>query len=95
MLKEIRKARAGYEGIVELLEQKKAHLEDEKAEAIKVAVAEVEKRFAEDSEHIDRMYEESTIVEQVEVPDEEFETHETEELVNAEVVEAEHNTIDF
>lgn len=75
MVKTVVKALEGFEDIFGLLNDKKANLDARKEEAIKVAIAEVEERFAEDANRIDKALAEVSVTEEIEVPDE-VEVHE-------------------
>lgn len=90
MLKTVVKALEGFERQFDELTEMKANLEAEKEEAKQVAIAEVEKKFEEKSQRIDKVLETVSVTEEVEVPDEEViedaETVETEE-VSEEVAE--------
>lgn len=71
MLKQEVKALEGFEEIVEKLNEKKAGIEAEKAEAVRIAMEKIEADFAERVERIDKTLAELTVVEEIEVPDEE------------------------
>ena len=90
MLKTVVKALEGFERQFDELTEMKANLEAEKEEAKQVAIAEVEKKFEEKSQRIDKVLETVSVTEEVEVPDEEVvedaEAVETEE-VSEEVAE--------
>lgn len=90
MLKTVVKALEGFERQFDELTEMKANLEAEKEEAKQVAIAEVEKKFEEKSQRIDKVLETVSVTEEVEVPDEEViedaETVETED-VSEEVAE--------
>lgn len=75
MVKTVVKALEGFEDIFGLLNDKKANLDARKDEAIKVAIAEVEERFAEYANRIDKALAEVSVTEEIEVPDE-VEVHE-------------------
>jgi hypothetical protein len=63
------KALEGFENIFNELQTKKANLEEEKAAAIAVAVAEVEEKFKENSERIDKAIETISETIEIEIPD--------------------------
>lgn len=71
MLKQEVKALEGFEEIVEKLNAKKAGVEAEKAEAVRIAMEKIDADFAEVVERIDKTLEGLTRVEEIEVPDEE------------------------
>lgn len=71
MLKKEVKALEGFEYIVEQLNAKKAGIEAEKAEAVRIAMEKIDADFAEVVERIDKTLEGLTRVEEIEVPDEE------------------------
>lgn len=71
MLKKVVKALEGFEELYDKVSEMKANLEVEKEEAIKVAVAEVEERYAEKSAKIDEVFAQVSETEEIEVPDEE------------------------
>lgn len=71
MLKQEVKALEGFEEIVEKLNEKKAGIEAEKAEAVRIAMEKIDADFAERVERIDKTLAELTVVEEIEVPDEE------------------------
>lgn len=71
MLKKVVKALEGFEELYDKTSEMKANLEVEKEEAIKVAVAEVEERYAEKSAKIDEVFAQVSVTEEIEVPDEE------------------------
>lgn len=91
MLKTVVKALEGFEKLYDEVSEMKANLEAEKDAAIKVAVSEVEARFAEKSTKIDELFAKVSVTEEIEVPDEETETEVAEEVteVEAEPVVAE------
>lgn len=83
MIKTVVKALEGFEKLYDEVSEMKANLEADKAEAIKVAVAEVEDRYAEKSAKIDELFAKVSVTEEIEVPDEVTEdvvTEETEEV---------------
>lgn len=82
MLKTVVKALEGFERQFDELTEMKANLEAEKEEAKQVAIAEVEKKFEEKSQRIDKVLETVSVTEKVEVPDEEV-------IEDAEAVETE------
>lgn len=82
MLKTVVKALEGFERQFDELTEMKANLEAEKEEAKQVAIAEVEKKFEEKSQRIDKVLETVSVTEEVEVPDEEV-------IEDAEAVETE------
>ena len=82
MLKPVVKALEGFERQFDELTEMKANLEAEKEEAKQIAIAEVEKKFEEKSQRIDKVLETVSVTEKVEVPDEEV-------VEDAEVVETE------
>lgn len=84
MLKQEVKALEGFEEIVEKLNEKKAGIEAEKAEAVRIAMEKIDADFAERVERIDKTLVELTVVEEIEFPDEE---PVTEEVVAEEAVE--------
>lgn len=71
MLKKVVKALEGFEDLYDKVSEMKENLEAEKQEAIKIAVAEVEERYAEKSAKIDEVFAQVSETEEVEVPDEE------------------------
>ena len=71
MLKQEVKALEGFEEIVEKLNEKKAGIEAEKAEAVRIAMEKIDADFAEKVERINKSLEGLTVVEEVEIPDEE------------------------
>ncbi len=71
MLKKVVKALEGFEELFDKISEMKANLEAEKEEAIKVAVAEVEERYAKKSAKIDEFFAGVSETEEIEVPDEE------------------------
>lgn len=71
MLKKVVKALEGFEELYDKVSEMKANLEVEKEEAIKVAVAEVEERYAEKSAKIDEVFAQVSETEEIKVPDEE------------------------
>lgn len=85
MIKTVVKALEGFERQFDDLNEMKANLELEKEEAKKVAIAEVEAKFAVKSERIDKVLETVSVTEEIEVPDEEVVT--TEVVYDGEVVE--------
>lgn len=70
MVKTVVKALEGFEKLYDEVSEMKANLESEKAEAIKVAVAQVEARYAEKSSKIDELFAKVSVTEEIEVPDE-------------------------
>lgn len=70
MVKTVVKALEGFEDIFELIRVKKERLGFEKEEAIKVAIAEVEARFAADADRLDKALADVSVTEEIEVPDE-------------------------
>ena len=86
MIKVEVKALEGFENIFDELNAKKANLEAEKEVAKQEALAQVEARFAENAERIDRAIETISVTEEIEVPDEEL-TEEVSEEVAPETVD--------
>lgn len=80
MIKVEVKALEGFENIFDELNAKKANLEAEKEVAKQEALAQVEARFAENAERIDRAIETISVTEEIEVPDEELTEEVSEEL---------------
>lgn len=70
MIKTVVKALEGFEKQFDELNEMKANLELEKEEAIKVAIAEVEAKFATKSQRIDMVLETVSVTEEIEVEDE-------------------------
>ena len=95
MIKTVVKALEGFEKQFDDLTEMKANLEADKAEAIKVAIAEVEARFVTKSERIDKVLETVSETEEIEVPDEEVVTTDVvyDGEVVAEVATVESNTL--
>lgn len=91
MLKKVVKALEGFEELYDKVSEMKANLEVEKEEAIKVAVAEVEERYAEKSAKIDEVFAQVSETEEVEEPDEEV----AEEVAEEAEVLPEDGTISF
>lgn len=71
MLKTVVKALEGFETLYEQVSEMKANIEADKEEAIKIAVADVEAKFAEKSTKIDELLAKVSETEEIEVPDEE------------------------
>ena len=86
MLKTVVKALEGFERQFDELTEMKANLEAEKEEAKQVAIAEVEKKFEEKSQRIDKVLETVSVTEKFEVPDEEI-IEDAETVENAEASE--------
>lgn len=70
MVKTVVKALEGFEKLYDEVSEMKSNLETEKAEAIKVAIAEVEDKYAEKSAKIDELFAKVSVTEEIEVPDE-------------------------
>ena len=70
MLKTVVKALEGFERQFDELTEMKANLEHEKEVAKEIAIAEVERKFEEKSQRIDKVLETVSVTEKVEVPDE-------------------------
>lgn len=70
MVKTVVKALEGFEDIFELIRAKQERLGFEKDEAIKVAIAEVDARFAADADRLDKALADVSVTEEIEVPDE-------------------------
>jgi hypothetical protein len=71
MLKTVVKALEGFEKQFEELNEMKANLEIEKEEAKKLAIDEVEEKFAVKSQRIDKVLEDVSVIEEIEVTEEE------------------------
>lgn len=87
MLKTVVKALEGFERQFDELTEMKANLEAEKEEAKQIAIAEVEKKFEEKSQRIDKVLETVSVTEEIEVPDEEEIVEDSETVENVENVE--------
>lgn len=87
MLKTVVKALEGFERQFDELTEMKANLEAEKEEAKQIAIAEVEKKFEEKSQRIDKVLETVSVTEEIEVPDEEEIVEDSETVENVEDVE--------
>ena len=94
MVKTVVKALEGFEKLYDEVSEMKENLEAEKDEAIKIAVAEVEERYAEKSAKIDELFAKVSVTEEVEVPDEVAEDVEVTEEV-AEETKIDENGISF
>lgn len=81
------KALEGFENIFDELQAKKTSLEADKAAAIEIAVAQVEDKFRQDAERIDKAIETISETVEVEVPDEEEQVEPTEVVEEQPVVE--------
>lgn len=81
------KALEGFENIFDELQAKKTSLEADKAAAIEIAVAQVEEKFRQDAERIDKAIETISETVEVEVPDEEEQAEPTEVVEEQPVVE--------
>ena len=92
MVKEEVVALEGYEEIVAQLYDKKENIEADKQDAIERAKVEVEAKYAEIFERIDNSIRALTVVNEIEVPDEESVAEEVAEEVTEETVE---NTVTF
>lgn len=79
------RARAGWESVYELLLAKKENLDADKERAKEEAIAQVEARFAEETENLNKALVAATVVE--EVPDEEDGEAEAETDADTEQVE--------
>lgn len=86
MLKTVVKALEDFERQFNELTEMKANLELEKEEAIKIAIAEVEAKFEEKSQRIDKVLETVSVTEEIEVPDEEEIVEDSETVENVENV---------
>lgn len=86
MLKTVVKALEGFERQFDELTEMKANLELEKEEAIKIAIAEVEAKFEEKSQRIDKVLETVSVTEKIEVSDEEEVVDDAENVENVENV---------
>lgn len=86
MLKTVVKALEGFERQFDELTEMKANLELEKEEAIKIAIAEVEAKFEEKSQRIDKVLETVSVTEKIEVSDEEEVVDDAENVENVEDV---------
>lgn len=86
MLKPVVKALEGFERQFDELTEMKANLEAEKEEAKQIAIAEVEKKFEEKSQRIDKVLETVSVTEKIEVPDEEEIVEDSETVENVEDV---------
>lgn len=86
MLKTVVKALEGFERQFDELTEMKANLEAEKEEAKQIAIAEVEKKFEEKSQRIDKVLETVSVTEKIEVPDEVDVAEDSEAVENAEDV---------
>ena len=79
MIKTVIKALEGFETIFDELNYKKESLEADKQTAIQEAIAQVEAKFAENAERIDKAIETISVTEEIEVPDEEVVEETTDE----------------
>lgn len=86
MLKTVVKALEGFEKQFDELVEMKANLEREKEMAKEIALAEVEKKFEEKAQRIDKVLETVSETEEIEVPDEEV-TEEAETVEDTETAE--------
>lgn len=86
MLKPVVKALEGFERQFDELTEMKANLEAEKEEAKQIAIAEVEKKFEEKSQRIDKVLETVSVTKEIEVPDEEEIVEDSETVENVEDV---------
>lgn len=94
MIKTVVKALEGFEKLYDEVSEMKANLEIEKDEAIKIAVAEVEEKYAEKSAKIDELFAKVSVTEKIEVPDEVAEDVEVVEET-AEETKVDENGISF
>lgn len=86
MLKPVVKALEGFEKQFDELVEMKANLEREKEMAKEIALAEVEKKFEEKAQRIDKVLETVSETKEIEVPDEEV-TEEAETVEDTETAE--------
>lgn len=94
MYKTIVKPLEGFEKLFDELSEMRANHEAEKEKAIKVAVAEVEAKFADKSAKYDELFAKVSVTEEVEVEDEVTEETEVAEEV-AEETKVDENGISF
>ena len=86
MIKTIVKPLEGFEKMFDDLNEMKANLDAEKADAIAVAIAEVEARFSNKSERIEKALEMVSETEEIEVPEEVVCEEQTETVEETETV---------
>lgn len=94
MIKTVVKALEGFETLFDEVSEMKANIEAEKEEAIKVAIAEVEEKYAEKSAKVDELFAKVSVTEEIEVPDEETVTEEVAEETEA-TPDSNNGTISF
>lgn len=86
MIKTIVKAKEGFEELYDKVVEMKENHETDKNEAIKVAIAEVEAKFAEKADEIDKVLAELSTTEEVEVEDEVVEDVQVEQTEQVEEI---------
>lgn len=89
MIKTVVKALEGFEKQFNEINEMKANLEKDKEVAIQAAIAEVEEKFVEKSERLDKVLALVSVTEEIEVPDEEEPsvTEDTAQEVQTDVIE--------